>query len=152
MSSGILKADESCVSIDGKLCYDAENEAMTLGVNPKLETGPKKKTRLRLAPVKDNSAYHSFMIQSQAGSKKGNFKDDTTHFVVKGDGRVGIGTFHKLKATLTVAGAPEAQLCLNQPFTPSGKDKAPVGSVAWDEEYIYVKTKGGWKRSKLEIA
>ncbi len=44
---------------------------------------------------------------------------------------------------------PARQLRLDQPFTPTGTaDAAGVrGDIAWDEDYIYVKTAGGWRRA-----
>lgn len=150
IESPIIKANKNGVSIDGIFVYNKEHGALTFGVDSELITTPKQRTRLRMAPAKDTAAHHSLIIQSEEGSKKGNFLDETTHLVVKGDGKIGIGTFNKLKATLTISGEPESQLCLNKSFTPSDKDDAPIGSFAWDEEYIYVKTKKGWKRSKLE--
>jgi hypothetical protein len=43
------------------------------------------------------------------------------------------------------------QFRLRQSFTPeSTKDpRGNLGEVSWDENYIYIKTKVGWKRSNL---
>ena len=44
------------------------------------------------------------------------------------------------------------QLRLRDSFTPksSGDTSGEVGDIAWDENYVYVKTSRGWKRTLLE--
>ena len=72
--------------------------------------------------------------------------------MVKGDGKVGMSAFHNLKSTLTLGGKPHSQLTLKGSFTPRpGEfDDAPAGSLAWDENCLYVKSKDGWKKIPLE--
>ena len=139
------------ISIDGKLVYHKEHESLVLGLNQDLDTGPQQKTRFRLSPKKDTPAYHSILVQSALGAKKSNFQNESVHFVVKGDGAVGIGAFHKLEAKLTLGGKG-ALLCLKDSMTPTSKEKkSPVGTISWDDEYLYIKTSTGWKKSKLDI-
>ena len=139
------------VSIDGKMIYHQQHEALVFGANQDLETGPQQKTRFRLSPKKDTSAFQSFMIESAKSIRKPGFQNETTHFVVKGDGNVGVGVFHKLGAKLTLSGKG-ALLCLKDQMTPTAKEKkSPVGTFSWDDEFLYIKTNAGWKKSKLDI-
>jgi hypothetical protein len=67
------------------------------------------------------------------------------------DGEVGIGTTTPT-AKLDVAGATGYnQLRLRTPYTPtsSADPNGNVGDIAWDNNYIYVKTNVGWKRAAL---
>lgn len=43
------------------------------------------------------------------------------------------------------------QLILESPGTPSGRTmpNSPAGTIAWDDDYLYIKTSAGWKRVKL---
>lgn len=45
------------------------------------------------------------------------------------------------------------QLRLRNSFTPSGSadNRGEKGDIAYDDEFIYIKTSGGWKRARLEI-
>lgn len=62
---------------------------------------------------------------------------------------------HKLQVSGSIYGRnqiePFSQFIMAEPFTPSGTADASgeVGSMAWDEDYIYIKTSAGWKRSAL---
>lgn len=150
IKAGLLTSNEEEVSIDGKLSYNKAYEAVTLGVKREFSTGPYQKTTLRMAPKKDTSAFHSLVIQSAVGGKKSAFQDVSTHMVVKGDGSVGIGVFHKLGAKLTLSGEG-ALLCLKDSTTPTAKNKFPIGTITWDEDFMYIKTKSGWKKTKLDI-
>jgi len=149
IEAGLIKSDSKELSIDGTLNYNKEHAAVTLGVEHEFTTGPYQKTRLRIAPKKDTPAYHSLVIQSKAGEKKNAFQDSTTHLVVKGDGSVGIGAFHKLGAKLTLSGEGPL-LCLRDSTTPTSKDKSPIGTFAWDDVFFYIKTNTGWKKTKLD--
>jgi hypothetical protein len=81
------------------------------------------------------------------------------HFAIYNDsalsnyfkGRIGCGT-PAPTAQLDVNGATGYnQLRLRSSYTPSGTADAngAVGDVAWDGNYVYVKTVGGWKRAAL---
>ena len=62
---------------------------------------------------------------------------------------------HKLQiqggAYIQNTGASFNQLILAQPFTPdnTADTDGEVGAMAWDEDYIYIKTSAGWKRAAL---
>lgn len=45
------------------------------------------------------------------------------------------------------------QLRLRKKFTPesTGDIRGKEGDIAWDEDHIYIKTKDGWKRTKLDF-
>jgi hypothetical protein len=67
------------------------------------------------------------------------------------NGNVGIGTTAPT-ARLHVAGSTGYnQLRLQTPYTPtrSNDPNGNVGDIAWDNNYIYVKTAVGWKRAAL---
>ncbi|MCD4737476.1 MAG: hypothetical protein K8R53_15640, partial [Bacteroidales bacterium] len=66
-------------------------------------------------------------------------------------GNVGIGTPNPV-SLLDVHGLTGYnQLRLQTPYTPTGTgDPAGnTGDVAWDEDYLYIKTASGWKRASL---
>jgi hypothetical protein len=66
-------------------------------------------------------------------------------------GNVGIGTVAPT-AKLHIAGATGYnQFRLQTPYTPtsSADPNGNVGDIAWDNNYIYVKTSTGWKRAAL---
>lgn len=55
-------------------------------------------------------------------------------------------------ATLDISGEEGfSQLRMRASYTPSSSNdpKGEVGAAAWDEDYIYIKTSSGWKRSTL---
>ena len=66
-------------------------------------------------------------------------------------GNVGIGTESPASLLDVKTTNGFDQLRLQTPFTPSGSgDPAGnSGDIAWDENYIYVKTASGWKRATL---
>ncbi|MFC1683266.1 hypothetical protein ACFL0G_03560, partial [Candidatus Zixiibacteriota bacterium] len=72
-------------------------------------------------------------------------------FLIRASGGVGIRTTSPT-AELDVNGATGYdQLRLRTSYTPisSADANGNVGDVAWDENYVYIKTSGGWKRSAL---
>lgn len=74
-----------------------------------------------------------------------------SRFHVKGNGTVGIGT-PAPASLLDILGAKGySQLRVRTPYTPtsSSDPNGNVGDMAWDENYIYVRTAAGWKRSSL---
>lgn len=57
-------------------------------------------------------------------------------------------------ASLDIAGQEGfSQIRLRASFTPKSTDDVygEVGTIAWDKNYIYVKTPAGWKRSGLSV-
>lgn len=151
-----LKGEKFTLSNDGinlgDFNYNLEHQAVTIGTHEEFRVGPYKRTKVRLVPGKDTASYQSLVIQPQGSVKAHQFSDENIHMVVKGDGAVGLRAFHNLKSTLTVGGKPHSQLSLKSPFTPKpGEfDDAPGGSLAWDDNFLYVKSKDGWKKIPLE--
>ena len=43
------------------------------------------------------------------------------------------------------------QLRMRKSYTPTGSNdtNGEIGDIAWDDNYIYIKTNGGWKRAAL---
>jgi len=78
--------------------------------------------------------------------------DGTTRiYVDDATGDVGIGTTTP-SARLSINGSTGYdQLRLQTDFTPdnSSDTRGNTGDVAWDDDYIYIKTSTGWKRSTL---
>jgi hypothetical protein len=72
-------------------------------------------------------------------------------FHVKGNGTVGIGTSTPASQLDILGFKGYSQLRMRTPYTPSSSSdtNGNVGDMAWDENYIYVKTASGWKRSTL---
>lgn len=68
-------------------------------------------------------------------------------------GRVGVGTTDP-GAKLEVQ-SPDGydQFRIYTPYTPSGTGDAngATGNISWDDNYLYVKTFSGWKRTSLSI-
>jgi hypothetical protein len=70
---------------------------------------------------------------------------------INNNGAWGIGTTANT-AALTIHGAAGYdQLCLQTSYTPSGTAdiNGHQGDIAWDDNFIYIKTSAGWKRSTL---
>jgi len=66
-------------------------------------------------------------------------------------GRVAIGTTAPTARLHVVGATGYNQLRLQTPYTPtsSADPNGQVGDIAWDDNYIYVKTSTGWKRAAL---
>jgi hypothetical protein len=70
---------------------------------------------------------------------------------IMSDGNVGINTTNPT-ARLDIAGLTGYnQLRVRTSYTPSGSadTNGSIGDIAWDDNYIYVKTNLGWKRATL---
>jgi hypothetical protein len=55
--------------------------------------------------------------------------------------------------TLDVNGATGYdQLRMRTSYTPTGTSdpNGSTGDIAWDDDYVYIKTNAGWKRKQLE--
>jgi hypothetical protein len=68
-----------------------------------------------------------------------------------GDGHVGIGTAGPTSKLDVDGDAGQNQLRLRQSYTPTGTSdpKGETGQIAWDDNWVYVKTSAGWKRAQL---
>ena len=72
-------------------------------------------------------------------------------FLIRASGGIGIGTASPT-AKLDVNGSTGYnQIRMRTSYTPTGTNDANgnVGDIAWDDNYIYVKTSAGWKRAAL---
>jgi hypothetical protein len=74
-----------------------------------------------------------------------------SRFNVKGNGTVGIGMTVPTSQLDILGVKGYSQLRLRTPYTPtsSSDSNGNIGDISWDENYIYVKTASGWKRSTL---
>lgn len=73
------------------------------------------------------------------------------HFIFSGSGLFGIGTSAPTAKLHVVGTNGFNQLRLQTSYTPTGTGdtNGNVGDVAWDNNYIYIKTSEGWKRAAL---
>ncbi len=67
------------------------------------------------------------------------------------NGNVGIGTISPTALLHLKNSSGYSQLRLETPYTPSSTNDSNgnVGDITWDNNYIYIKTSGGWKRKAL---
>jgi hypothetical protein len=72
-------------------------------------------------------------------------------FVVADIGNVGIGETNPLAKLHIDSANGFDQLKLESTYTPSSSSdpNGTVGDIAWDDDYIYIRTSTGWKRSAL---
>ena len=78
--------------------------------------------------------------------------NDTARLVISQNGNTGLGT-EKPEALLDIKSPIGiGQLRLQTPFTPSGTKDATgkIGELAWDNNYLYIKTATGWMRADLK--
>jgi len=70
---------------------------------------------------------------------------------VKIDSCLGIGSQNNTTSKLDIQGSGSSQLRLRTKFTPTNSEDSSgkVGDFAWDDNYFYIKTSSGWKRTKL---
>lgn len=72
--------------------------------------------------------------------------------LISSDGKVGVNSVQPT-STLDLTGITGYnQLRLRTKYTPAttSDPKGEVGDVSWDDNYIYIKTENGWKRTTLE--
>lgn len=67
-------------------------------------------------------------------------------------GKLGISTKTPTSSIDISLASGFAQLRLRNTYTPtsSGDSNGEIGDTAWDNDYFYIKTTAGWKRTKLE--
>jgi hypothetical protein len=95
-----------------------------------------------------DSTYAALYTQNPGGGPAAKFYQGD---VIVDLGNVGLGT-DSTTAKLDVEGATGYdQLRLRTRYTPtsSGDTNGNVGDIAWDNNYVYVKTSTGWKRAFL---
>lgn len=150
VSSNVIDAKEK-MSV-GSNFHVSNNVNIGCVPEPKISTFSR--TKVRIMSDSMEPTYHSLLIQSRNGMARRSFNDNTVDMVVKGDGSVGIGAFENLNSKLTIhSEGGHDQLQLKNDFTPDGtKDiRGNIGNIAWNDEYIFIKTKQGWKRSTLSF-
>jgi hypothetical protein len=92
-------------------------------------------------------------IEQAQGSQALNLNHTSSSNILlaNGGGEVGVGTTTP-SSKLHINGAHGyEQLRLHDSYTPTspGDSNGETGDIAWDDDYIYVKTAGGWKRADL---
>ncbi|OGC09040.1 hypothetical protein A2246_01340 [candidate division WOR-1 bacterium RIFOXYA2_FULL_37_7] len=67
------------------------------------------------------------------------------------NGKVGVGTTEPTAKLQVDSATGYNQLRMVKSYTPGDSSTATgnVGDIAWDSNYIYIKTNDGWKRSNL---
>ncbi len=137
----------------GELIYfDINAQNLNVGAKPENESSTYKRTKLRIVPESALPAHHSIVVQKPTKLNYVQFSDENVDFVIKGDGNIGIGKFVGLSSKLTIhSDDGYNQLCLKKQFTPTNdKKEGEIGNIAWDDDFFYVKTNNGWKKSKLQ--
>jgi hypothetical protein len=72
-------------------------------------------------------------------------------FHVKGNGNVGVGAVSPTSRLDVSAAKGYSQFRLRTSYTPASSTdtNGNIGDFAWDDNYLYVKTTSGWKRTTL---
>ena len=72
-------------------------------------------------------------------------------FVVADNGNIGIGLTNPISKLHIESSNGFDQLRLHNSYTPtsSSDSNGTVGDIAWDDDFIYVRTSTGWKRTSL---
>lgn len=146
---GIMKITKDNVHIGNNLFIGKEGN-IVIGSELKNEISSFSRTTLRVVGSGDEPIYNSLLVQGRKSHKASSITDSNVDLVVKGDGNVGIGIYDKLTSKLNISGEGNKQLSLRNSFTPSKiSDGTTVGTIAWDDNNIYIMTSSGWKKSPL---
>lgn len=144
------------ISLTGPLSvakeFHVSNGNINIGCVPEHEISSFLRTKMRIVAASNGSIHHALVVQNKAKMIRRTLNDQSVDFVIKGDGNVGVGAFDDLKSKLTILSEEGYdQLQLKKDFTPVNSLDASghAGNVAWDDEFIYIKTKKGWKRTAL---
>lgn len=92
---------------------------ITIGIDPISDISAFKRTKLRLMGNGGSPIHQTFLIQKFGKTDDKILKNDNVDFVIKGDGKVGIGIYEQLTSQLNVASNDGFdQLRLVNSFTP----------------------------------
>lgn len=147
----MLLVDSNRVSIANNMHLIGDR--VTIGGAPEMEVSSFLRTKVRILATQSSPIHYALIIQKKEHEPRRLLNDGTVDFVVRGDGNVGIGAFVDISSKLTIKGDNgAAQLRLATPFTPTGTndENGKTGNIAWDDDYVYVKTEFGWGRAALE--
>ena len=100
-----------------------------------------------------NDSASSYLVAGENKTFSIGVDQYTTTINISPSGNTGFGATGGATSKVDIEnGEGFNQLRLRKQFTPSGSSdsKGNQGDVAWDDNYIYLKTSTGWKRTKLE--
>lgn len=99
--------------------------------------------RLVLYGKGTTSSTYSAQFHNSSGS--------SNTLIIRDDGLIGAGTNSPTSKVDILSTAGYSQLRLRTPYTPTGTADAlgSTGDTAWDDNYFYIKTSAGWKRTAL---
>ncbi|MGV3768142.1 MAG: hypothetical protein ACO1NW_18565 [Chitinophagaceae bacterium] len=91
--------------------------------------------------------YDRFTIKGETGNVLINTTTDSSSYKLQVSGKTHLNDLLHINGTNGYS-----QLRLTKQYTPTSSSDAngQAGDVSWDDNYIYVKTSGGWKRSALQ--
>lgn len=99
-----------------------------------------------------NTVYTLYLFTSYyngtVGTLYGIYQKDT-HAINYFGGKIGVGT----TSPTSKLDVNDNRIRIRSKFTPSSSNDSNgnVGDIAWDDNYIYVKTTNGWKRATLQL-
>jgi len=148
---GMVSIKSGDISLNNDL--HLHNGCITMGIEPDREVSSFLRTKLRVMASDSSPIHYAIIAQNNKHLDKRVLNDQSVDFVVRGDGNVGIGAFDGLSSKLTIK-SPLGydQLRLANSFTPkdSNDTRGSIGDIAWDDDYTYVRTSQGWRRSQLQ--
>lgn len=125
---------------------------VSIGCEPELEISSFLRTKLRIVAASNESIHNALLVQSRNRMVRRTLNDQSVDFVVKGDGNIGIGAYDGLSSKLTIRSEyGYDQLQLKMDFTPSGTNdiRGQIGNLAWNDDFVFLRTRHGWKRTAL---
>ncbi len=126
---------------------------VTIGGQPENNISMFLRTKFRLLATESSPIHYAMIVQKKEQEAKRSLNDSTVDFAIRGDGNVGIGVFSDITSKLTIKGEKgHDQLRLTTPFSPSSSTdpNGNIGDLSWDDDFVYIRTSKGWKRSGLE--
>lgn len=149
VTSNELRAHD-VLSVGG--AFHVTSGRINVGCEPEQEVSSFLRTAVRIVAPENSPIHHALVVQNRNHMVRRTLNDQSVDFVIRGDGKVGIGAFDGLRSRLTIKTSEgHDQIQLSTPFTPDGSNdkRGTSGNVTWDDQYVYVKTNAGWKRSQL---